>query len=239
MEIFMKDKLKKIQEEVKSFAEKIVEIAKTDGKVRDLYKGTKIFFSPVVKNPKFMFLGINPGVSPAAKGDELKCEVEPMKKMDYSAEDYRLANGWKYIFGEKDEMLNRMDLLENSFKTNFYYVTTKDMDSLYELLNLLKNKYDLPEESFFKPCEWTKTLISIVNPEFILAEGFAVFKELKKRCYPDMMCDSTQWGNNENYKIGYINNEGTSVEVIACRRRYSDIENASEIAEIIKSECLN
>ena len=235
----MEDKLEKLKEEVKSFAEKIVEIAKTDGKVRDLYKGAKIFFSPVVTNPKFMFLGINPGVSPAAKGDELKCEVEPMKKMDYSAEDYRLANGWKYIFGEKDGMLNRMDLLENSFKTNFYYVTTKNMDSLYELLNLLKNKYDLPEESFFKPCEWTKTLISIVNPEFILAEGFAVFKELKKRCYPDMMCDSTQWGNNENYKIGYINNEGTSVEVIACRRRYSDIENASEIAEIIKSECLN
>ncbi len=234
----MESNLKNLKKDVKSFAKKIVKIAKTDEKVRDLYKGTKIFFSPVVKNPKFMFLGINPGVSPAAKENKLKCEVKPMKKMDYSAEDYRLANGWKYIFGEKDGMLNRMDLLENSFKTNFYYVTTKDMDSLYELLNLLKNKYNLTEESFFKPCEWTKTLISIVNPEFILAEGFAVFDELK-RCYPDIMCDSTQWGNNENYKIGYINNEGTSVEVIACSRRYSDIRNASEIAEIIKAECLN
>lgn len=81
-------------------------------------------------------------------------------------------------------------------------------------------------------------MISIVNPEFILAEGFAVFDELK-RCYPDIMCDSTQWGNNENYKIGYINNEGTSVEVIACSCRHSDIRNASEIAEIIKAECLN
>lgn len=135
-------------------------------------------------------------------------------------------------------MLNRMDLLENSFKTNFYYVTTKDIDSLYELLNHLKNKYNLTEESFFKPREWTKTLIGIVNPEFILAEGFAVLDELK-RCYPDIMCDSTQWGDNENYKIGYINNEGTSVEVIACSRLYSNIKNASEIAEIIKSECLN
>lgn len=234
----MEDKLKNLKKDVKSFAKKIVKIAKTDEKVRDLYKGAKIFFSPVVKNPKFMFLGINPGVSPAAKENKLKCEVKSMKKMDYSAEDYRLANEWKYIFGEKDGMLNRMDLLENSFKTNFYYVTTKDMDSLYELLNLLKNKYNLTEESFFKPCEWTKTLISIVNPEFILAEGFAVFDELK-RCYPDIMCDSTQWGNNENYKIGYINNEGTSVEVIACSRRHSDIRNASEIAEIIKAECLN
>lgn len=152
----MESNLKNLKKDVKSFAKKIVKIAKTDEKVRDLYKGTKIFFSPVVKNPKFMFLGINPGVSPAAKENKLKCEVKPMKKMDYSAEDYRLANGWKYIFGEKDGMLNRMDLLENSFKTNFYYVTTKDMDSLYELLNLLKNKYNLTEESFFKPCEWKR-----------------------------------------------------------------------------------
>lgn len=84
----MEDKLKKLKEEVKSFAEKISEIAKTDEKVRDLYKGTKIFLSPFVENPKFMFLGINPGISPAAEENELKCEVEPMEKMSYVADDF-------------------------------------------------------------------------------------------------------------------------------------------------------
>lgn len=41
----MEDKLKNLKKDVKSFAKKIVKIAKTDEKVRDLYKGTKIFFA--------------------------------------------------------------------------------------------------------------------------------------------------------------------------------------------------
>ena len=104
MRNFMESNLKNLKKDVKSFAKKIVKIAKTDEKVRDLYKGTKIFFSPVVKNPKFMFLGINPGVSPAAKENKFKeayIKIEESDKIILKSHEYQTNLITREAGGEK------------------------------------------------------------------------------------------------------------------------------------------
>lgn len=231
------EKLEKLQNEVKAFADKIIEISKSDEKVKDLYKGVQIYFSRIQEKPKFMFLGINPGSGYFDTTGECVYVFEQAAEMDYIPDNpkYILANQWKNIFGNKDNMLNRMDLLENAFKTNLYYISTKDKKDLDKLRRHLSNNYGLREECFRKPYEWTKTFIDVIKPEIILCEGFTVLDELKK-IYPEMNCVKEDWGFNSYYKIAYLDNSEQKITFIACGRVRSGIKGHVDLAATIKSE---
>lgn len=225
-------KLEKLQNEVKVFADKIIKISKSDEKVKKLYKGVQIYFSPIQEKPKFMFLGINPGSGYFDYNHECVYRFEPLEEIEYKTYDYKLAVEWKYVFGNKENMLNRMDLLENAFKTNLYYIATKDKKDLDVLRRYLSNNYGLREECFIKPNEWTKTFVDVIKPEIILCEGFTVYNELK-RVYPELNHIKEF---NKNYKISYINNNDAKIAVIACSRIFSTIRNPWELVRVIKSE---
>lgn len=221
-----------MQNEVKAFADKIIEISKSDEKVKDLYKGVQIYLSPIQEKPKFMFLGINPGSGYFDYNHECVYRFEPLKEIEYKTHDYKLAVEWKYVFGNKENMLNRMDLLESAFKTNLYYIATKNKKNLDVLRRHLSNNYGLREECFKKPYEWTKTFIDVIKPEIILCEGFIVYNELK-RVYPELNHIKEF---NKNYKIAYIDNNDVKITVIACSRIFSTIRNPWELVKVIKSE---
>lgn len=229
------EKLENLQSEVKAFADKIIEISKSDEKVKDLYKGVQIYFSRIQEKPKFMFLGINPGSGYFDYNHECVYRFEPLEEIEYKTYDYKLAVEWKYVFGNKENMLNRMDLLENAFKTNLYYIATKDKKDLDKLRRHLSNNYGLREECFRKPYEWTKTFIDVIKPEIILCEGFSVLDELKK-IYPEMNCVKADWGFNAYYKIAYLDNSEQKITFIACGRVRSGIKGHVDLAATIKSE---
>ncbi|MDD7450398.1 MAG: hypothetical protein PUK76_05065 [Treponema sp.] len=226
-----------IQSEVKSFADKIIDLSKTDKTIKELYKGVQIHYSPIRKNPKFMFLGINPGAGYFNYHDgECVYKFDGLDEIEYLSEDFQLAREWRYIFGSENNMLDRMDLLESAYKTNLYYVATGKQDELYKLLHYMKNEYGLEKECFTKPKEWLKKIVKFVNPESIICEGFTVLNELKIIFGNNLDIVNEPWGNNENFKVGYLKFDDLSITIFACARIYSNLKNREEVADIIRDE---
>ena len=115
--------LEKIENEANEWHNKLEDISKTDEVIKNLYRGISIWFSPISENPDIMFLGINPGAGYYNNNNKnLIHRIKPLTINEYADKNqtYKLKNEWEYIFGNKENCLNRPDLLEKSVKSNFH-----------------------------------------------------------------------------------------------------------------------
>lgn len=220
--------ISKMQIEVDHYAKQIEEICRTDKEVDSLYLGTQLFLSPLKPQMDLFFIGINPGGESYKYGGAKPHSINPLDKSGYETEEFALQNDWTYIFGEKEKIKN-LDLLYNGFKTNCSFIATKDSDSLRKLKSILKNKYKIDLTT--KEAEWIKTLISYVEPQIIICEGFGAFDSLKKMYTSrEFMMDETE--NSTTHKIAYLHEY---IPVLGFKRRIdSRFDSPEDVVDTLK-----
>jgi hypothetical protein len=197
---------------------------------KSLYNGFYVFDSKFIENPKIMFIGINPGDGNPKNNRSI--DVEPKEDMSYL--EYWDEGNASYAIARdtiktlelagltKDEI--RHLLSEQSVKTNFYYIITKDQSNIKQCLNFIApGKFN---DFYLKSMEWTKELIRIVNPKAIICEGSSVFKDIEQMLgYENLINDEgCSYAKTQDY--GYF--------VIGYERTYSNIKNKEKLAEILK-----
>ncbi len=208
---------------------KLNELYKTDAEIQALYRGTSLWYSPIVENPEVMFLGINPGAGFYNNNNHQLCHFfEPLKIMEYTEpkQDYQLKWEWMYIFGEKG--LNRLDVLAKSVKTNFCYLATEDEAALKKLFTQIRGKLNIAPYEIFG--NWTRQVIQQINPKLLICEGKDALEFLKTWSFKNEYKDETPV---DGLKKGTIGN----IKVLQVSRTYSTLKNAdsiiSEIGKLI------
>ncbi|MBD5407300.1 MAG: hypothetical protein HDR56_06765 [Treponema sp.] len=221
----MEQEIEAIGQEVKEFADRLIQKAEEDEELGKLYKGTQIFFSPVVKNPQILFLGINPGSGYFNNVHKPVYKFEPQEQMEYVSEEYALSDDWKYVFGygcykdrPEKENLHRPDILENACKTNCFFFATKDSADLKKLIRL-SGKY-FGAELVEKSKDWTRRIVRFLEPEIIICEGKLAFEYFENFFRPEVEIVD----NGDDYKCAKL---GNSTVLMFSRRvdsRFKDIE---------------
>lgn len=183
------------------------------------YKGIQVLLSPLIYKPKFMFIGINPGAGfYNYEGRRVK-RLSPLEHMEYIGQDYKLAT-------ETRELLRLAGIpnseLNNSVKTNYYFLSTTNANDLFSLLSHLKK-----HKVYSKSKKWINKLIDIIEPEFIICEGKTVFDKLTK----DRDCKVLEIDN-----VYYT--EFKKIKVIGYKRIFSNILNKEKVAKVLKEKLI-
>lgn len=233
----MNKEIEEIQEEVKKFSVKIDKLCKTDSEINELYKGTQIWFGPVQEKPLFMFLGINPGPGYFNYTNKKVKKFLPLVKSEYETEEYRLQAEWKYVFEEIEKTFSQKGLkyLYESPKTNLSFWATNNANELHQLKAKLKqyfgNEYNQLEK------KWIRAIISIIQPKFLLCEGFEAFNSLQKMYTKEEFCiDDWESKTFRTHKVADISNK---IKVIGFKRRYSDLCDKEDVIETINDFAFN
>ena len=204
--------LENLQKEVMEINNRILALCENDEKINKRYKGCQIYYSPFVKNPDFMIVGINPGSGYFREKGERIQSFEPIdnyKSMDVMGEELKL------LF----RMMNKEDLFEKSFITNTYFLSTDNQKELDNLLSLLPEIFKIEVKQ--KAAEWFKTLVEVVSPKIILCTAYKSFG------FVNIFYDNGITINNQSeyFKEGKIG----SIPIIACKRKYVTIENKQHL----------
>ena len=223
----MEQEIEAIGQEVKEFADRLIQKAEEDGELGKLYKGTQIFFSPVKKNPQILFLGINPGAGGFKYTKKPVYKFGPQEQMEYVSEEYALSDDWKYVFGygwhkDKPHTLHRPDILENACKTNCFFFATKDSADLKKLIRI-SGKY-FGAELVEKSKDWSRRIVRFLDPEIIICEGKQAFEYFENFFRPEVEIID----NGDDYKFAKL---GNSTVLMFSRRvdsRFKDIEAVIE-----------
>jgi len=158
-----------IKSEIHQLIGEFYELSDENEEINDLCFGWRVFFSPLIYNPDILFIGINPGDGL----ETIDLEHEDKTRLEYLNFNYPLARETKKVF----EISNRLHLLQNSVKTNYYYLSTSNETSLYRLTDLMgsASTSSLRERFFEKSKEWTKKLLISINPKLVICEGKTSF----------------------------------------------------------------
>jgi len=191
--------------------------------INDIYRGVCILFTPLLLNPKIMLIGINSGAGYYYKTGKIRSWFKPLSYHEYIKENYSLAKQTKNIFRE----INRFELLAESVKTNFNYFITDNTTNLKRLMRLVN--YELNIDLRNKSEEWTNTMIKLVKPKIIVAEGFTVFNSLMRSSCNNIIVKESM--NKEgNVKLGYYND----IKVFAYKRNHSSIIDSESVKRELK-----
>jgi uracil-DNA glycosylase len=216
--------LKNLQKEVKEINDEILIKCKENPELNRLYKGCQIYFSPFVKNPDLMLIGINPGNGYFKHNGEIVQKFEPLI---ISNEKEMLKEGGKLfevLYYDIFRKLNLDHIFINSFKTNAYYFATDGGDELKNFLKYLPA--DLRIEVKQNSIKWLKQIVSIVSPRIILCAGHTAFDYVKNFYGDDMSIIQ----NKGSIFEARINN----TPVIGCERNRANILKKELLIEKLK-----
>ncbi|WP_316825523.1 hypothetical protein [Pedobacter miscanthi] len=214
--------LEEIKPEIEAFHEHFLRMENKH------FKGTQVFFSPFIPEPRFLFIGINPG---AGYFRENKAPVKrffPMEHFEYLHYNYQLARETRTVF----KVAGILNDLKRSMKINYYSFATNDQKELDQLLCSAK-----AEKVWYKSKIWTDRLIMAINPEIIICEGRHVFLKIvqgeKITAFSDGIYTAHAGGK---LVVGYsryrslIRNKTALASLLAqLNREKSDIENLVKI----------
>ncbi len=211
------EKLNQLQNDVIEFYKEIKEALSPDAPYNDDYFGYNIFYSPIIYNPKILFIGINPG------GGEknISCHVG-VETFEYIDGGYTLANETIEIF----QNAMKYDLLvDRSVKTNYYYLISNSENELYGAIGKLPA--DLQKRFYTKGYEFTKQMIECINPEFIICEGTGIYDLVQGIVETDEI--------STNIQGCYLcKDKSSNVHIVGYSRRFSNIRNKEGVATVLK-----
>ena len=209
----------KLKLEIEDFHSKILEPINSDEDISNLYKGWKVFYSPLIFRPDILFIGINPGNGE----DGLDCEHYDKGELEYLTYNYTLANETKTVF----EMAGKSELLYNSVKTNYYYIATTEKNDIFKITDFLGrgDKEKLGEQLLLKAREWTMKLIEMIEPKIIICEGKEAFFNLT-----DLFISGISM--TENVEETFI--EDLGIKVIGYKRRRSYIIDKDGLSKVLQ-----
>ena len=218
--------IKNLVQQARDIDKRLNELYKTDSEIQALYRGTSLWYSPIVENPEVMFLGINPGAVFYKNNNQTPCHFfEPLKIMEYTdpKQDYQLKWEWMYVFGEKG--LNRLDVLSKSVKTNFCYLATEDEAALKKLFTQIRGKLNITPYEVFG--NWTHQIVQQINPMLLICEGKDSLEFLKNWSFKN---EYKEIENSGDLRKGQISN----IKVLQVSRTYSTLKNAAGIISEIE-----
>lgn len=218
----MEQEIETIGQEVKEFADRLIQRANEDEELGKLYKGTQIFFSPVVKNPQILFLGINPGSGYFNGTHKPVYKFEPQEKMEYVSEEFNLSDDWKYVFGhswykDNPDSLQRPDILENACKINCFFFATNNSRDLKKLIKLSQKYFG--NELFVKSKDWTRRIVRFLEPQIIICEGKQAFVYFENFFRPELEIID----NGNDYKYAKLGNSTVLMFSRTINSRFKDI----------------
>lgn len=215
----MENQYSEMKLEIEGFLAEIENDKDLEKILEKYYKGIQVFLSRLIYKPKFMFIGINPGAGfYNYEGKKVK-RLSPLERMEYIGQDYKLAT-------ETRELLRLAEIpnseLNNSVKTNYYFLSTTNANDLFSLLSHLKK-----HKVYNKSKNWINKLIDIIEPEFIICEGKTVFDKLVK----DRDCKVSEID-------GVFYTEIDKIKVIGYKRIFSNILNKEKVAKVLKEKLI-
>ena len=207
------ERLENMKNEVIEIHNEILKICEDNDDLKKIYKGCWIYSTPIHINPNILFFGINPsgkyGSSFDPQGDN--------------------PSGYGVFWQEmKDclERINKIELLENIVITNRYFFSTSRADELDQFFKLLPE----PKKEFHwkfakKQEEWTRTLISEIQPKIIVAGGKKIWEKFNK-LYPNNIETLT---GGKHTKVMKIN----GIVLIAYERILNNMADKEEFIEFL------
>lgn len=193
--------IEQIISEVNNAVEEFYKISDVNDEINDLAYGWRIFFSPLIFNPNIMFIGINPG----SGWEGVDIEYNDKKHIEYLDGNFRIANETKAVF----KKAGCYNLLEESVKINYYFLSTYNVQCLDKILQLMNTNYRADYTKIFesRSRDWTSRLIKIINPKIIICEGKYAFDKIKalygEQASMDDDCETFKPSNQKLVVIGY------------------------------------
>jgi len=211
----------KISGEIENYHDLILEEAKQDLRIKELYKGCQILFSPLIKKPEFLLIGFNPGGGYAKWHGKIAQEFEPMQALEYYLNKHSLGEQTKSLFSMAGK---EKELEESTVKINFYPWATINVADFKEFMKLLPS--DLSSKLFNLSRVWTKALIDSIQPKYIICEGFKALDEMQV-LFPE---------RSDNYKTENLRSFQTlsGLKVLGYKRNQGSILDKQTIALSIK-----
>lgn len=216
----MESEYNNLKIEIEDFLKVFNENKELENVVKRYYRGIQILFSPLTKNPKIMFLGINPGAGFYNNNDNVNVlRLNPMEFVEYVGQTYLLAKETRKLFELAEIPISE---LKQTVKSNYYFFASKNQKDLFKLLSHLRQ-----DKVYTKSKKWINKLIEIVEPSIIVCEGKTVFNKLIK----DWNC-KVKTTNDDSY---YYAEDG-AIKIIGYKRYMSRILNKEKVAEILKKK---
>ena len=189
---------------------------------KNLFFGYKVWYSPIILNPKILIIGINPGIGEQTINKNINFKESINFEYLASIPNYRLANQIKNVFREA----GIFELLETqTVKTNFYHNIIKDQKSIKYGLDLIEKKLSHQYENESKQIIFD--LISIIKPKYIVCEGKSTYDKIVKLY--DVKGNSV-WENN----CGLSQIKNPDMTIFGCSRRRNNIKNKSDFSKLLK-----
>ncbi len=118
-------------------------------------------------------------------------------------------------------------LTNSTIKTNFYYIATQNEADIYKCLDSVSGEF--ASEFYNQSAIWTKKLVEILKPKFILCEGKGVF---------DKVIDMYKSKNMVKWKdeCGLCKISDKELVVIGYSRLYSNIKNKIGLSNLLKEQ---
>jgi hypothetical protein len=218
-----------IRPEIDTLVAEVVAAIEANPAVQPFYQGWRVFFGPVLVQPKVLLIGINPGngqadiVDTEFWGNELLFE--------YLQYDYTLARETREVFVAAD--LAEV-LATATMKINYCFLSTTQANELEQLTDGLGRTTDQQEDLgtrvYHKSDEWTKRLISLVSPQVIVCEGKMAYEAVR----PLLPAQSAEeaWGHSQ--ECGFALFPELGLTLIGYSRRRSRIRNKSALAALLR-----
>jgi hypothetical protein len=213
----LQEKYEVIKSEIDEWIANFYDLCDKDDRLESLCLGWRVFFSPLIKEPDILFIGINPG----AGWEGIDLEHKDKLNLEYLNYNYDLARETKSVFEEAGLSY----LLNNSVKTNYYFSITRSQNEIYELAKIMGEASSNTMNNIFfeKSRSWTLRLIDIISPKLIICEGKEVFINIKRA----FNLDAEMNGDIEEIVLP------NGIKVIGYKRLYSIIKNKNILKEVL------
>lgn len=215
------DRYEMLKIEIAQVRNKIKETIKLDTEEDLLCKGFAVWFSELLFQPPFLFIGINPGAG-FFRDTGIKyrdTDLEPSDCFEYCEYGGKLAEETIDVFSR----ISLDDALLKSVKTNIHYLVTSNQKDLFRLQGIIIDKYGI--NLYEKAENWTKRIIEIVQPKCIICEGAYSAKRIA-----EYYGKSINW-NNDVCFFTIMNN----ISVVGYKRKYASILNK----DALQNEIIN
>jgi hypothetical protein len=210
--------------EITAVRDSIMEKLETGSVEESLCKGFTIWYSQYLKNPPFLFIGINPGAG-YFNNTGIKyrdSDLEPSDVFEYIEYGGGLASETIETF----RAAGRYNELLLSAKINIHFLVTSTQRDLFTLQGILIDKYKI--NMYEKARTWTLKLIDLINPKCIICEGAYPTKRLA-----EYFGKAIKWDNNISDFIIKDN-----ITCIGYKRLFSKILNKDDLACRIRNTTL-
>ena len=211
----IQNQIETIENEVRDFALLLKNTIGNNDEITNLLLGWKIFYSPVIINPKILFIGINPGRG-NEESDKNLIETDQISYLDIYNDDYRDDYPNTYHLAEKTIKFFRLinwgdEKIKSVFekkvlKTNFFNLATENINDLKTVINDI----EFWDEYFKKSAYFSVQLINLLKPKVVILEGKTVFNNIVEQCYQKKVWSVNDFG----YLYDDINNTHISSIII-------------------------